>query len=182
MAVGDDFAEFAGAATAPLLRLAWLLTGHREQAQDLVQSALVRTFTRWNRIDRPDALAYTRRIVVNLHTDWLRRRPWREQGHARVPERPAPGDGPEAVLDRAALMAMLRRLSRRERATLVLRYYIDLSEADTARTLGVSVGTGKSVSSRALAKLRQDPEWAGPHRSPEPASAGSNRTALRGTS
>ena len=155
--MADDFAEFAAAATAPLLRLGWLLTAHREQAQDLAQSALVRTFSAWSRIRHDDALAYARRVLVNLHTDWLRRRPWREQGWLNPPDRPVPTDENGAVEDRLALVVALQTLSARERATIVLRYYADLSEIETAQTLGVSVGTVKSVASRALHKLRKNP-------------------------
>jgi RNA polymerase sigma-70 factor (sigma-E family) len=174
-----DFDEFAAAATQPLLRLGWLLTGDAEQAQDLAQNTLVRTYGAWHRVrhaeissgdvGRDDALAYARRVMVNLHTDWLRRRPWREQPRAEVPE-PGGHDGRHhsghhgghdgghgAVEDRAALVAALQSLTRRERAAVVLRYYVDLSEQQTAQTLGVSVGTVKSVCSRALAKLRNSP-------------------------
>lgn len=150
----DAFDEFAAAATQPLLRLGWLLSGNAEQAQDLAQAALVRTFGAWHRVRQDDALAYARRVLVNLHTDWLRRRPWREQPAGTLPDRAAPQRDHDAVDDRMSLVAALQRLTRRERATVVLRYYVDLSEGETADTLGVSVGTVKSVSSRALAKLR----------------------------
>lgn len=161
-----DFDEFAAAATQPLLRLGWLLTGDAEQAQDLAQNTLIRAYGAWHRVRHDDALGYARRIMVNLHTDWLRRRPWREQSRAEVPDAPAGagmhGGGPHdgghgAVEDRAALVAALQSLTRRERAAIVLRYYVDLSEQQTAQTLGVSVGTVKSVCSRALAKLRVSP-------------------------
>lgn len=150
----DGFDEFAAAASQPLLRLGWLLSGSADRAQDLAQTALIRTFGAWQRVRQDDALAYARRVLVNLHTDWLRRRPWRELALGTVPDRPSPDRGQDAVDDRASLVAALQTLTRRERATVVLRYYLDLSEDETARTLGVSVGTVKSVSSRALAKLR----------------------------
>lgn len=153
----EGFVEFAGAATPSLLGLGWLLTGDRQQAQDLAQSALVRTYTSWSRIRNDDALAYTRRIMVNLHTDWLRRMPWLERSAAQVPDRQSRTDDHGTVETRMALVAALQSLSRRERATVVLRYYVDLSEAETAHLLGVSVGTVKSVCSRALRKLRVDP-------------------------
>ena len=159
----NEFADFAAGATRPLLTLGWLLTGHREQAQDLAQSALVRTYAAWQRIQHDDAIGYARKVRVNLHTDWLRRRPWREQPHAEPPEPPRPGrtDDHGTVEDRLALVAALQCLTRRERATLVLRYYADLSEIETARTMGVSVGTIKSVSARALRKLRRNPALEG---------------------
>ncbi|GGM12270.1 SigE family RNA polymerase sigma factor [Dactylosporangium sucinum] len=152
-----DFDEFAAAAARPLLRLGWLLSGSAEQAQDLAQAALVRTYTAWHRVREDDALAYARRVLVNLHTDWLRRRPWREVAHAEPPDAAAADPGHAAVEERAALIAALQTLSRKERAAVVLRYYADLSERETAQTLGVSVGTVKSVCSRALAKLRASP-------------------------
>ena len=153
-----DFDEFAAAATQPLLRLGWLLTGHAEQAQDLAQTTLIRTYGAWHRVRHDDALSYARRVMVNLHTDWLRRRPGREQPRADLPAEGAGHDGGHgAVEDRAALVAALQSLTRRERAAIVLRYYVDLSEQQTAQTLGVSVGTVKSVCSRALAKLRASP-------------------------
>jgi RNA polymerase sigma-70 factor (sigma-E family) len=152
-----DFDEFAAAATQPLLRLGWLLTGHAEQAQDLAQTTLIRTYGAWHRVRHDDALSYARRVMVNLHTDWLRRRPWREQPRAELPDTGGPDGGHGAIEDRAALVAALQSLTRRERAAIVLRYYVDLSEQQTAQTLGVSVGTVKSVCSRALAKLRVSP-------------------------
>jgi RNA polymerase sigma-70 factor (sigma-E family) len=150
----DGFDEFAAAAAQPLLRLGWLLSGNADQAQDLAQTALIRTFGAWQRVRRDDALAYARRVLVNLHTDWLRRRPWREQTSNSLPEHASPDRPHDTVDDRASLVAALQRLTRKERATVVLRYYVDLSEEETARILGVSVGTVKSVSSRALVKLR----------------------------
>jgi RNA polymerase sigma-70 factor (sigma-E family) len=157
MAKDDEFTAFAQSATGSLLRLGWLLTADGHQAQDLVQSALVRTYVAWNRITGDDPLAYTRKIMVNVHNDWLRRRPWRERSRDQVPERPVTRDAHSSVEDRAALVQALQSLSRRERTTVVLRYYIDLSETETAQTMGVSVGTVKSVSCRALRKLRIDP-------------------------
>jgi RNA polymerase sigma-70 factor (sigma-E family) len=158
-----EFAEFAGPATARLLRLAWLLTGDRHQAQDLVQSALVRTYTSWHRIRDDDAMAYTRKIVVNLHTDWLRRRFWLERSVPEVPAVPDEADGVRRVESRMALVAALQSLGRRERTVVVLRYYLDLSEAETAETLGVTTGTVKSTASRALRKLRTNPHLADSH-------------------
>ncbi|MEV0127255.1 sigma factor [Dactylosporangium sp. NPDC050688] len=123
-----DFDEFAAAATQPLLRLGWLLTGHAEQPQDLAQTTLIRTYGAWHRVRHDDALSYARRVMVNLHTDWLRRRPWREQPRADLPAEGTGHDGGHgAVEDRAALVAALQSLTRRERAAIVLRYYVDLS-------------------------------------------------------
>jgi RNA polymerase sigma-70 factor (sigma-E family) len=159
----NEFIEFAAGATRPLLSLGWLLTGHHEQAQDLAQSALARTYSAWQRIKHDDAIGYARKVLVNLHTDWLRRRPWREQSHAEPPEPPPSNrtDDHGTVEDRLALVAALQSLTRRERATIVLRYYADLSEIEAARTMGVSTGTIKSVSARALRKLRENPALEG---------------------
>lgn len=155
-------------ATSGLARTAWLLTGDREQARDLVQTALTRTYAAWGRVRREDAHAYARRVLVNAHTDWRRRRPWREHPTAidvEPPARPGPG-GADLVDERAALVAALRTLARRERAVVVLRYYADLSEAETADALGISRGAVKSLASRALAKLRVCPELTTPAHSP----------------
>ena len=156
----EEFVEFAATATPALLRLGWLLTGVRQQAQDLAQSALMRTYTSWNRIRNDDALAYARKVTVNLHTDWLRRRPWLERSRADLPERQARADDHGTVEARMALVTALQSLGRRERAIGVLRYYVDLSEAETAQILGISPGTVKSVCSRALRKLRVSPALA----------------------
>ena len=156
----EDFVEFAATATPALLRLGWLLTSDQQQAQDLAQSALVRTYTSWHRIRNDDALAYARRVTVNLHTDWLRRRPWLERSRADLPDRRARTDDHGTVETRMALVAALQTLGRRERVIVVLRYYVDLSEAETAQILGISPGTVKSVCSRALRKLRVSPALA----------------------
>ena len=111
-----EFTEFAGTATPRLLRLGWLLTGDRQQAQDLVQSALMRTYISWQRIRNDDAKAYTRKILVNLHTDWLRRRFWLERSVPELPHDPDGGDRVGRVEARMALIAALQSLSRRERS------------------------------------------------------------------
>jgi RNA polymerase sigma-70 factor (sigma-E family) len=151
------FERFVLRSGRSLLRTAWLLTGDSGHAEDLVQTALERTAFRWDRIDgEPEA--YARRAVVNLATDRWRRR------QARVPEvsladlagrsGPTTPDSTALVDLRAQLVAELRTLPPRERAVLVLRYFNDLDEAETARTLGVSQGTVKSSASRGLARLR----------------------------
>ncbi len=153
-----EFAEFVRGHRVALGRTAMLLCGDRATAEDLVQEALVRTFQTWRKVEPGKALAYTRRIMTNLTIDrWRRRR-------FEAPPEPDPDlrSDPSAtaaygsVDDRDALARALATLSPRERAMVVLRYYHDLSEADTARELGVSLGTVKSTCSRALAKLRVD--------------------------
>jgi RNA polymerase sigma-70 factor, ECF subfamily len=149
-----DFDDFVVARTPALLRTAFLLTGSREAAQDLLQEALVRLHARWGRVREPAAReAYLRRILVTRAcTD--RRRRW----HGEVPsESLADRPGPDAfaeVDERHAALDALRGLTPDHRAVLVLRFFEDLSEAQTAELLGVSVGTVKSRTSRALAQLR----------------------------
>ena len=157
MAAHDDFRAFVQQHWAPLMRTAYLLTGDRGYAEDLVQSALEKTHRRWSRVSTMDApVAYVRRAMVNTATSWRRRR--------RVSEVPllltdAPAGDPYAPIDqRQQMLAALRTLPPRTRAVLVLRYFADLSEAETAETLGCSVGSVKSQASRGLARLRDQIE------------------------
>jgi RNA polymerase sigma-70 factor (sigma-E family) len=148
----DDagFAQFVEVRYVDLLKTAFLLTGSRHGAEDLVQSCLLKAMARWRDIEEP--MAYLRRMMVNHHTSlWRRLR--RELLSAQPPERGT--DDPTGVLaDRATLVAELARLPRQMRSVLVLRYWEDLSEADTAMVLDCSVGTVKSQASRGLARLR----------------------------
>ena len=151
------FESFVARSGRSLLRTAWLLTGDRGHAEDIVQTALERTAYQWTRIaGEPEA--YARRSVVNLATDRWRRRKARvtEVPLADLAARSTPfaGDDTALVDLRDQLLADLRTLPPRERAVLVLRYFNDLDEAETARTLGVSQGTVKSSASRGLARLR----------------------------
>ena len=159
MAGGDDgFDEFAAAAWPRLRRSAYLLTGDYHLAEDLAQTTLARTFAHWRRVRRQDAMAYSRKVLVNLNIDRLRRRRMVEVGgdsaeHAlgRLPD----GEDAEGmVTDRDRVVRLLSVLTDRERRVVVLRHYFDLSEADVARELGIAPGTVKSTLSRALAKLR----------------------------
>ncbi|MER7274403.1 SigE family RNA polymerase sigma factor [Dactylosporangium sp. NPDC000244] len=155
----QQFQAFMDRATQRLYRVACLLTGDAGEAEELTQHTLVRTYAAWERLDGGDPYAYARRILVNLHSDWWRRRRRRERPMPQVPERVAAGPDPaDAALDRASLTRALAHLSRRERAVIVCRYYLDLTEQQTAAELGVAVGTVKSACSRALRKLRVDPE------------------------
>jgi RNA polymerase sigma-70 factor (sigma-E family) len=154
------FTRFVHESSARLLRTAWLLTGHREHAQDLTQLAFAKTFAAWRRVRYDDAEAYARRVMVNSYIDWWRRAPWRERPTEQIPEHTAVPDHAKAIDDRTALAAALAQLTRRERTIVVLRYYVDLSEAEVAAHVGVSVGTVKSTSSKALAKLRRSPTLA----------------------
>ena len=154
MARGDgEFVEFVQASTARLQHAAYLLTGDRHQAEDDVQTVLVRVYTAWSRIRRQDPFAYARKVLANLVIDrW--RRPIREDATEDVPEQTMPGDLADGVAVQEWLMRALAVLSARERTIVVLRHFWDLPEVDVAAELNVSVGTVKSTASRALAKMR----------------------------
>jgi RNA polymerase sigma-70 factor (sigma-E family) len=149
-----QFREFVSARSAALLRLAYLVCGDLGLAEDLLQTTLTRTYLAWRRIDGIDSLdAYSRRVLLNTATSWWRRR-WRgERPTLEMPEQPV-ADRVDQMAERDAMWRLLGRLPARQRAVIVLRYYEDLSEADIALQLGLSVGTVKSHASRALATLR----------------------------
>jgi RNA polymerase sigma-70 factor (sigma-E family) len=147
----DGFREFVELRYTELLRTAFLLTGRVEAAEDLVQTALLSVMRRWDQIAEP--MPYLRRIMVNQRTSLWRRIGSRELLVGVLPERPRP-DGASAVAERDELVSALGKLPPRMRAVLVLRYWEDLSEAETAQILGTSVGTVKSQASRGLARLR----------------------------
>jgi RNA polymerase sigma-70 factor (sigma-E family) len=143
-----DFEEFVIARRHALLRTAYLLTGNHHDAEDLVQSALIKVVPKWPRIkDRPEP--YVRQVLARESVNRWRRRRWREVSTDVVPEAMHHDN-----TDRIALLEDLRRLSPRQRGVLVLRYFDDLTEADTAAALGISVGTAKSHARSALARLR----------------------------
>ncbi|MCH8613655.1 SigE family RNA polymerase sigma factor [Arsenicicoccus dermatophilus] len=145
------FTRFVQEATPSLTRTAWLLTGSRDDAVDLVQAAFVKTYASWSRVRDDDALAYTRRVLANEHVDRWRRRHG-EVAVAEVHDRPGRGD--TTVDDRDEVVRLLATLPAQQRTVVVLRYYNDLSEAAVAEHLGISVGSVKSAASRGLAALR----------------------------
>ncbi|MFI5910884.1 SigE family RNA polymerase sigma factor [Dactylosporangium sp. NPDC051541] len=149
---GEGFEQFVRMRYAELLHTAYLLTGAPAAAEDLVQSALLKIMPRFDRVAEP--MPYLRRAMVNQRTSWWRALR-RERLSAEPPE-PAGGGGDPAgaLTERSALVAELGRLPERMRAVLVLRYWEDLSEAETAAILGCSAGTVKSQASRGLARLR----------------------------
>lgn len=151
-----EFRDFVAARSAALFRSAYLLTGQREQAEDLLQGVLAKVARRWTRIRlQPDA--YVRRALYHEQVSRWRRRSWgREAAYGSVPDRAAPGDATAAVDLRLALAAALSRLTPRQRAVVVLRYVEDLAETEVAAVLDVSVGTVRSTAHRALARLRAD--------------------------
>jgi RNA polymerase sigma-70 factor (sigma-E family) len=148
-----DFTAYVLARQRHFARFAYLLTGDPHSAEDLVQTALAKVYRRWDRIEgAPDA--YVRRVIINEHNSWWRRT-WRHRevtGSDLITyaDPPAP---PDTYAD-GDLRAHIRNLPPQQRAAIVLRYYEDLTEAQTAAILGVSVGTVKSHTSRALSSLR----------------------------
>ena len=152
MGDGDrGFADFVSAEHGALLRLAVLLSGDRGHAEDLVQTALLKTYRHWDRISRSGPpSAYVRRVLVTTHTSWRRRLSATEQVMETLPER----HGLPPVERDDDMVRALRQLPPRMRAAVVLRYYEDLSEAQTAEVMGCSVGTVKTQTSRAMARLR----------------------------
>jgi RNA polymerase sigma-70 factor (sigma-E family) len=145
---GTDFEAFCRQSYEPMVRLAFLLTGSIETAEDLVQDVLARTQPRWSKIAEPGA--YVRRAVVNACNSHHRRRR-RERAHAdRLRRQPPEPAGMEAD----ELFDVLAELPSRTRAALVLRYYQDLPENDIAELLGCAPGTVRSLIHRGLARLR----------------------------
>jgi RNA polymerase sigma-70 factor (sigma-E family) len=156
--LADEFDTYVRSRTPALLRSAYLLTGDQQLAEDLVQSALIRTHRAWRRLHNTNPDAYTRKVMYNLQVSWWRRRRVPESLGGDVPEpRPAARTGTDlaaAVVSRLSLRAALGRLTARQRAVLVLRFFDDLTEREAAELLGVSVGTVKSQTAKALARLR----------------------------
>lgn len=152
----EGFREFVSARSNALQRTAWLLTGDWALAQDLVQTALARTWQHWDRVQRRDAPElYVRRVMLSIYANWWRRK-WRgEVPTEELPERPARQDGFSRVELRVVITAALAGLSRKQRAVVVLRYFDDLTEAQTAEVLGCTIGTVKSHAYKALSRLRK---------------------------
>lgn len=151
------FEAYVTARQSRLLRTAYLLTGDQHSAEDLLQTALAKLYLSWHRVQQRESLdGYVRRIMVNEHTSWWRRA-WRHREHSVdvVPENTAHRTShPHELAERDALWAVVRDLPPRQRAAVVLRFYEDLSEVETARVLACSVGNVKSQTSRALSTLR----------------------------
>ena len=165
----DAFRDFVVGRSPSLLRTAYLLTGDWGHAEDLLQTSLAKVYRAWSRLRDHDNLdAYVRRVMVNTQTTWWRRAWKAEQPTGSLPDWPGP-DATHATDDRDRLRRALLTLPARQRAAVVLRHYEDMSEAETAKLLGCSVGTVKSQCSRGLAKLRAalDDPYAGVMRRPE---------------
>lgn len=146
-----EFTAFVEESTPRLVRLGVGLTGSGDAARELVQASLVKTYVAWPRIRHGEAYAYTRRIMANERVDaWRSTR--KEVSTGDAPDRPSsPASRTE---DHDQLVRLLATLPQRQRAVVVLRYYDDLSEAQVAELLGISVGAVKSAASRGLASLR----------------------------
>jgi RNA polymerase sigma-70 factor (sigma-E family) len=159
---GDPaFHDYVAARSSSLLRTACLLTGNKADAEDLLQAALAKTYLAWCRIEDFGSLdGYVRRAMVNTHISWWRRRRLEEYPTDELPDQPVTDHVGDSELH-DSLSRALRRLPERMRAAVVLRYYEDMSEAEIAGVLGVSLGTVKSTVSRAVAKLRIDAELMG---------------------
>jgi RNA polymerase sigma-70 factor (sigma-E family) len=154
----EEFDGFMRGRWPAMVRLAYALTGDAGHAEDLAQAAFARAYASWGRVRRAgDPDAYVRRIVINEHRSRFRKHRVAEElrgdltGAADGQRSGGQHQGPE---ERQALLDALRALGPRQRAVVVLRYWLDLSEAETAAALSCSVGTVKSQASRALATLR----------------------------
>jgi RNA polymerase sigma-70 factor (sigma-E family) len=149
----DEFAEFVTRWSPALLRVAFLLTSDRGEAEDLLQAALLKTSRHWGRLsDREAAYPYVRRVLVTMHTSWRRRRRVHEVLLDQIPE---PASAAPSVLEIGRALQALGQLPPRMRAVVVLRCYEGLTEAETAVVLGCSLGSVKSQTSRGLARLRE---------------------------
>ena len=155
MAERDAFDAYVRERWAPLLRTAMLLTGDRHSAKDLVQETLIRAAQHWSRVDPATADAYVRRILYTRSVDawrWRRHQPDPVDGTGE--QRQMTAEAPDDVETRLTLAAALRRLTPRQRAVLVARFYEDRTEVEAARVLGCSVNTVKSQTRHALERLR----------------------------
>lgn len=139
------------------VRLAWLLTGDRHAAEDIVQDSFVRVFSRFQDLRKPEAFeVYLRRTIVNLSRDRFRKLRLEREHVARQKDSFAVADIASSVEDRELIRSALRSLPHRQRAALVLRFYVDLSEQDTAEVLQCSVAAVKSLVSRATASMTKE--------------------------
>lgn len=168
----DSFDEFVEASSRSLLQAAWLLTGDWASAEDLVQLTLLQAWRRWDSIGPDARYGYARRVLLNRYLSGRRRR-WSGErpspdigietptSSETMPTDTTPTDMPTDMMHsidlRTSLRSALATLPAKQRAVVVLRYFCDMAEADTAQLLGCSPGTVKSQSSRALAKLRSHP-------------------------
>ncbi|MGP3919529.1 SigE family RNA polymerase sigma factor [Nonomuraea sp. 10N515B] len=147
-----EFDEFVAARSAAFMRLAYLLTaGDQHAAEDLLQTSLAKTALKWSKIDDPDG--YLRQVMYRQQISWWRRR--REYAVPEIPEQANAADATHGVELKIMVQNALGRLTAKQRAVLVLRYFEDQSESTVAATLGCSIGTVRSTAHRALARLLQ---------------------------
>jgi RNA polymerase sigma-70 factor (sigma-E family) len=157
-AADAGFSDFMHGRWSQLVRLGYGLTGDLQLAEDLAQTAFAKAYASWGRVRRADDPdAYLRRIVVNANRSRFRKVRVGEVLTGTVPDLISASDGADYRHERDALLAALMQLPYGQRAAVVLRYWLDLTETETAVVLGCSVGNVKSQASRALAKLRTSP-------------------------
>jgi len=153
----DGYREFVRLRRGPLSRVAYVLTGDHHAAEDLVQGALIKLAERWAKLARDGSPeAYVRKVLYHDHISAWRRRTRRapEVAIGDVPDRAGGGDEAGEVVRRLVLRQALAKLTHKQRAVLVLRFFEDLSESDTAEALNCSVGNVKSQTNYALVRLR----------------------------
>ena len=152
----DDFDLFMAERWPRLLRSAYLLTGDRHDAEDLAQAAMVKIFSYWHRVRRADNVdAYVQRVLINCNSTRFRKRRVRESPVGDVPDGLyLVGDHADELGERSRFMTALASLTPRQRTVIVLRFYEDLTEVQTAAAMGCTVGTVKSQTAKALARLR----------------------------
>jgi RNA polymerase sigma-70 factor (sigma-E family) len=153
----EGFREFFAARRRALSRTAFLLTGDRAEAEDLLQEALTKTVARWPKVsagDNPEG--YVRQVMLNeVRSRWRRRRRGSEHPTGEFADQVGGRELESDAIDRSVLAGALRRLTPKQRSVLYLRFYEDMSEAETAEMLGCAIGTVKSQTHDALVKLRR---------------------------
>jgi len=153
----EEFRDFMRGRWSAMVRLAYTLTDDQGHAEDITQAAFATAYASWGRVRQAgDPDAYVRAIVIHENSKRFRKKRVREDLRAAVPEQGAAAD--DSLAERAALRDALNQLGPRQRAVIVLRFWLDMSEAATAQALNCSVGTVKSQASRALATLRKNTE------------------------
>jgi RNA polymerase sigma-70 factor (sigma-E family) len=155
---GIGLSEFADQHGLGLVRFALLVSGDHGTAEDLVQETLQSLFRRFgHHLPLEDPVAYARRAIVNANISWTRRKMTALTSvSAAVPDTVAPGDTSDGIAERQAMWHALSRLSDRQRAVLVLRFYCDSTDEQIASTLGCRPATVRSLAARGLAALRAD--------------------------
>jgi RNA polymerase sigma-70 factor (sigma-E family) len=151
----EEYCSFVASRSAALFRVAYLVIGDHQLAQDLLQESLAKTYVAWPRLrDVSNAEAYTRRVIATTAISWRRRRGFHERPAEHLPE-PTQVDSAAATVLHDVLWDCLRELPPRQRTAIVLRHYVDLTEAQTAEAMGCSIGSVKSSVSTGLRRLRE---------------------------